>query len=287
VATLAAIEAAGARPVLVDTHPISHQLDPERIEAAITPATKAILPVHLYGHLADLDAILAVADRHGLAVVEDACQAHGARDASGRRAGSRGTAAAFSFYPSKNLGAYGDGGMVVTDDPELDRRLRLLRNLGSAVKYRHDTLGFNRRLDTLQAAILSVKLDHLDDANADRRRVAAHYDAAFDQLPLTTPRPLPGSEPVHHLYVLQTPDRDGLQAELHTARIATGIHYPVPIHLQPAYAWLGHRRGELPVAERLADEILSLPLYPGMPAELTERTADAVLTHAKGASTWS
>ncbi len=283
IATVGAIESTGARPVLVDADPVTHLIDTDAVEAAITPRTRAILPVHLYGHLADTTALRAIAERHGLAIVEDACQAHGALDGD-RRAGSLGTLAAFSFYPSKNLGAYGDGGIVVTDDSALAERLRMLRNLGSRVKYQHEIKGYNHRLDGLQGAVLNVKLPHLDARNAARREAAAQYLELLAPLPVSTPQPRPGTTSVYHLFVIETDDRDGLAEQLSAARIAHGIHYPVPIHLQPAYAELGHGPGSFPVAERLAERILSLPMFPELTTDQVRRVVDVVRTHLTGAT---
>jgi dTDP-4-amino-4,6-dideoxygalactose transaminase len=275
IATALAISNCGARPVLVDISPDTLNLNPALLESAITPATRAIVPVHLYGHPADMDPILAVARRHGLLVIEDACQAHGARY-KGRRAGSLGDAAAFSFYPSKNLGAYGDGGMVVTNDSAVAEQVRLLRNVGQTKKYHHEIKGYNHRLDTMQAAILCAKLPHLDDWNEARRKTAVLYERLLSNLPLTTPATAAWAKPVYHVYVIQTDKRDALQAHLQQAGIATGIHYPIPIHLQPAYADLGHRPGEFPLTEACAERILSLPMYPDITAESIQHTASAI-----------
>ena len=264
IATAAAITAVGATPVFVDVDPLTHQLDATLLPAAITARTRAIMPVHLYGHPADLDSILAVAEDHGLAVIEDACQAHGARY-KGRRVGAIGTVGCFSFYPGKNLGAYGDGGAVVTNSAELAARIRQLADHGRIDKYRHAVVGRNSRLDGLQAAILSVKLRHLDDWNAARRRIAAELDALLAPADVVTPTVAPGVEPIFHLYVVQTTQRETLQAALGEAGVARGIHYPIPIHLQPAYAALREQSriglGSYPVAERLAEEVLSLPIF--------------------------
>jgi len=275
VATTFAITHTGARPVLVDVDPDTSTLDPDAVGAAVTPRTRAIVPVHLYGHCADMDAIAALARAHGLAVVEDACQAHGARY-HGRRAGALGDAAAFSFYPAKNLGAAGDGGMMVTGDAALADRVRMLRNYGQRQKYESQCLGHNHRLDTLQAAMLRVKLPRLDAWNAARRAHAARYDEALDGLPLVRPRSRPGVEHVWHLYVVRVSARDAVRARLADAGIDTGIHYPVPVHLQPAHADLGHRLGDFPVAERYARQILSLPMYPELPPAAPRRVAAAL-----------
>ena len=277
IATALAISSCGARPVLVDVEPDTYNLDPAQIEAAITPATRAIMPVHLYGQPANMDAILAVARRHGLRVIEDACQAHGARY-KGQRTGTLGDAAAFSFYPSKNLGAYGDGGIVVTNDASVADQIRLLRNVGQAAKYHHQVKGYNHRLDTMQAAILCVKLPCLDKWNALRRQAAGHYERLLADLPVSTPTAVAGAEHVYHLYVIQVENRDALQAHLNDAGVATGIHYPIPIHLQPAYVELGYKRGDFPVTERGAERILSIPMYPGIGQEAILHTVRSIET---------
>jgi dTDP-4-amino-4,6-dideoxygalactose transaminase len=269
VATALAISNTGATPVLVDMDPETYNIDPSRIEAAITPRTRAIMPVHLYGQPADMDPIMAIAAEHDLKVIEDAAQAHGARY-KGRRTGSLGHAAGFSFYPGKNLGAYGDGGAVVTDDAELADRVRMLRNLGMRVKYHHEIKGFNHRLDTMQAAVLRVKLPYLDEWNEGRRRVAARYAEALAGLSLVTPYVPSHVEPVYHLYVIRIQNRDALMEKLGEAGIASGLHYPIPIHLLPAYAELGHKPGDFPITEAYAEEILSLPIF----AELTDEQID-------------
>ena len=262
-ASVLAISATGATPVLVDVDPVSYTLDPRLLEAAITSRTKAIMPVHLYGQPADMDPILAIAQRHGLVVIEDACQAHGARY-KGRRVGGIGHAAAFSFYPTKNLGGYGDGGMVVTLDPWVHDTVLLLRNYGQRAKYQHEIRGFNRRLDTIQAALLRVKLPYLDQWNAARRQHAQRYTELLCESTIMTPA-VAAVEPVWHLYVIRSPRRDALRNYLESHGIATGIHYPVPIHLQHAYADLGYPCGTFPITEQYAHEVLSLPLF----AELT------------------
>lgn len=261
IATWLAVSHAGATPVPVEPRPDTHGIDPTRLAAALTPRTKAVIAVHLYGQACEMDAIAAFADAHGLKLYEDAAQAHGARW-QGRRTGSLGDAAAFSFYPGKNLGALGDGGAVVTDDAARAQRLRELRNYGSRIKYHHEVIGFNSRLDELQAALLLAKLPLLDEANAHRARLAAAYDEGLAGLDLVRPTVLPRAEPVWHLYVVRHPRRDALQAALHEAGVETVIHYPVAPHLQPAYAGLGIVRGSLPVAERLQAEVLSLPIGP-------------------------
>jgi len=261
IATVLAIAYTGAQPVLVDVDPETMNLDPMQLERAISPRTRAILPVHLYGQPADMDAIAEIAERHGLLVIEDACQAHGARY-KGKRVGALGHAAAFSFYPAKNLGALGDGGMVVTRDADLAARIRKLRNYGQDRKYHHVLLGYNRRLDTIQAAVLDVKLCALDARNAARRAHAMRYTANLKDLPLSLPSTAAETEPVYHLYVIRTAERDALQQFLAAHGVDTGIHYPIPIHLQPAFSHLGYRKGDFPVTEDCASKVLSLPMYP-------------------------
>ncbi len=276
IATVLAISYVGATPILVDADPHTLSMDPALVEAAITPRTKAIMPVHLYGHPADMDAIMAIADRHDLVVIEDASQAHGARY-KGQRVGSLGHAAAFSLYPAKNLGAYGDAGILVTDDAQIADTLRMLRNYGQRVKYHHDLVGYNRRLDTLHAAVLRVKLRHLDDWSAARRSHAARYSQLLADVPgVTLPGQAQDVEPVFHLYVIQVEQRDELRAFLAEQGIATGIHYPVPIHLQPAYRHLGYQEGDFPVTEASARHMLSLPMYPELPDEAIQRVVQAI-----------
>ena len=275
IATVTAIDITGARPVLVDIDPDSYNLDPERVAEAITPATRAIIAVHLYGHPADMDGLRAVADEFDLLLVEDACQAHGARY-RGRRTGGLGDAAAFSFYPSKNLGAFGDGGLVATNDVRLADRVRMLRNLGTSEKYHHDIKGFNRRLDTLHAAVLQAKLPHLDDRNESRSNAAAIYQDQLDGLPITTPIEAAHVEHVYHLYVVQVIDRSALQKYLIDLGIATGIHYPIPVHLQTAYRFLGYEPGSFPITEAAASRILSLPMYPGVTADALAHTTESI-----------
>ncbi len=274
VATVAAIEACGATPVLVDIDRETFNLDPQLLEEAITPATRAIIPVHLYGRPAAMDQITAIAARHGLIVLEDACQAHGAWYGSSR-AGALGHVAAFSFYPAKNLGALGDGGMIVTNDDAIDARLRRLRNLGSVEKYRHDVRGFNRRLDTLHAAVLNAKLPHLDAHNDWRRRAAARYIELLADVPVICPRFADAGEHVFHLFVIEAPQRDALRSHLLDMGFETGIHYPIPIHHQPAYRGLG-AVGDYPMTEESANRILSLPMYVGISDDAIERTCDAI-----------
>lgn len=282
IATALAITCAGATPVLVDVDPVTYTLDVARLEEAITDRTRAIMPVHLYGQPADMDAILDVARRHGLVVIEDACQAHGALY-KGRPAGSLGHAAAFSFYPSKNLGACGDGGIVVTNDIDVARSLKMLRNYGQDRKYHHVVRGYNRRLDTIQAALLQVKLPHCDAWNDARRRRADLYQQLLTGV-VSTPATASYAEPVWHLYVIEADDRDGLQAHLTGQGIATAIHYPIPIHLQPAYQDLGYRTGDFPITERAAGRILSLPMYPELPLDAVEEVAAAIRAFVEGSA---
>lgn len=276
IATVLAISYVGARPVLVDIDPKTFNMDPSKIEAVITSKTKAIIPVHLYGQTADMDPILEIAQRHNLVVIEDACQAHGARY-KGKRAGSLGHAAAFSFYPGKNLGAYGDGGMVVTSDDEAADRLKMLRNYGQREKYHHSLQGFNRRLDTIQAAVLRVKLRYLDNWNAARRQHAAEYNQLLAGCPVETPFVPDYAEPVWHLYVIRTPHREALRAHLGSQGVSVVMHYPVPIHLQEAYQELGYKRGDFPITEQYADQILSLPMYAELTSESVERVVNAIV----------
>lgn len=265
IGTAEAIVLAGARPVFVDIHPDTYLMDVAQIEAKITPRTKAILPVHLFGQVVDMDQVCAIARRHGLWVIEDACQAHGATY-RGRRAGSLGDAAAFSFYFSKNLGGYGEGGFITTGDADLAQKIRMIRNHGSERRYYNELIGMNGRLDEIQAAILRAKLPHLDCWNAQRRAHAACYDELFRQLPVVTPATCPENEHVYHLYTIRSDRRDELSAHLKSKGIASGVYYPVPIHLQGAMAEYGYRPGDLPVTERVGAYVLSLPMYP----ELTD-----------------
>jgi len=274
IATVMAIQAVGARPVLADMDPVTYAIDPAALAAAITPRTRAVIPVHLFGQPVDMEAVVAVARRHNLVVIEDAAQAHGARY-NGRRAGSFGHAAAFSFYPSKNLGALGDGGMITTDDERAAAALRLLRNYGQRVKYYHAVPGTNSRLDTLQAAVLSVKLPHLDGWNAARRR---HADAYAERLGgrVRTPVAAAGREHIYHLYVIETEARDALQQRLRARQIDTGIHYPVPVHLQEACVSLGYKAGDFPATEAAAARMLSLPMFAELTDEQIEYVAGAI-----------
>jgi dTDP-4-amino-4,6-dideoxygalactose transaminase len=273
VPTASAITFAGARPVFVEVDGRTFTMDPNRLEDAITPRTRAILPVHLYGQAADMDPILEIGSRRGIPVIEDACQAHGT-EYRGRRTGALGSMAAFSFYPTKNLGAIGDGGAVTTDDPELADRLRLLRNYGQRKRYYHESKGFNSRLDELQAAILRVKLPYLNRWNDARRARAAIYSSLLREV--TVPLEAEYGRHVYHLYVIRSRRRDELQSHLAERGIGSLIHYPVPVHLQEAYLDLGIPAGSLPVTEQCAREILSLPLYPELPDEQIAEVAQAI-----------
>jgi dTDP-4-amino-4,6-dideoxygalactose transaminase len=275
VASVAAITFAGARPVLVDVEPRTLTLDPAALDSAITPRTKAIIPVHLYGQAADMDPILAVAKAHGLTVIEDAAQAHGARY-QGRPVGSLGDLGCFSFYPSKNLGAYGEGGIVLTNRVDLAERLRLLRSWGERSRYHHEIPGFNARLEGLQGAILRVKLRHLESWTEQRRAHAARYSALLADAGIGLPVERPGDRHVYHLYTVRLPEREALRAALAADGIHTGLHYPVPVHLQPAYASLGYVRGAFPIAERAAEQVLSLPMFPELTDEQISAVVDAV-----------
>ena len=275
IASVLGVWQAGATPVLVDVDPKYYTMDPVATARAITPKTKALLPVHLYGQPADMDPLLELAKKHRLAVVEDAAQAHGA-EYKGRRCGSIGDIASFSFYPGKNLGAYGDGGGVTTRRADLAEKIRIFRNYGQHPKNVHPIKGINCRLDTMQAAVLRVKLGHLDSWNAKRREAAARYQALLKGLPIGLPESAPWSTSVWHLYVIQTSNRAGVQKALDEAGAAHGIHYPTPIHLQPAFADLGKGPGSFPVSEALAPQILSLPMYPEITEEQQARVAAAV-----------
>ena len=275
-ATAEAITHSGARPVFVDVDPQTYTMDPAWIERAITPRTKAIVPVHLYGQVADMDPILDIARRHGLFVIEDACQAHGA-EYKGRKAGSIGDAGCFSFYPGKNLGALGEAGSVVTNNPELARKVQMLRDHGQSRKYCHTMVGWNGRMDGIQGAALRIKLRRLPQWNVARRAVAAHYTRLLQGIDgLITPVEAPCSFHVYHLYAIRLTGRDSLIAALDAKGISCGIHYPVPVHLQEAYSSLGLRQGSFPVAERHACEVVSLPIYPELSFAQVERVAHEV-----------
>ncbi|MBI1842934.1 MAG: DegT/DnrJ/EryC1/StrS family aminotransferase [Verrucomicrobia bacterium] len=271
VATSWAISYVHAKPVYVDIDPKTFNLDPRKLEAAITPKTKAIMPVHLYGHPFDVDGILAVARKKGIPLIEDACQAHGATY-KGKTVGGFGVAAGFSFYPGKNLGAYGEGGALTLNDAKLAARAKSLREHGSTVRYYHDEIGYNYRMEGVQGAVLKVKLPYLAGWTADRQRVARRYNSLLKGLPLQLPSEAEGCESAWHLYVVRHPKRDDLKKHLEAAGVGCALHYPLPLHLQKCYASLGYKQGDFPESERAASECLSLPIYP----ELTEKQQDRV-----------
>ena len=271
VATTAAIGYAGARATYVDIDPRAYTMDPRALEEAVTPRTKAILPVHLYGQPADMDPILAIARRHRLVVIEDACQAHGAAY-KGKPVGGLGDIGCFSFYPGKNLGAYGEGGIAVTNNPDYARTMRMLRDWGQEKKYHHVLKGFNYRMEGFQGAILRVKLRHLEAWTEARRAHAARYDELLAGSAVETPVAMPYARHVYHIYAVRSSRRDALQQALNAQGIQTGIHYPIPVHLQPAYADAAFQRGDFPHAERAATEVLSLPMF----AELTDAQIEEV-----------
>ncbi|MFO7535120.1 MAG: DegT/DnrJ/EryC1/StrS family aminotransferase [Kiritimatiellia bacterium] len=284
IATSEAISFCGARPVFVDIDPRAYTMNPDCVEKAITPRTKALIPVHLFGQMADMDPILAIARRHGLLVVEDACQAHGA-GYKNRMAGTMGHAGCFSFYPGKNLGAYGEAGAVITQDEELAAKIRMLRDHGQAQKYIHRLVGWNGRMDGLQGAVLSVKLKHLSAANESRRACARLYgELLSDVEEVALPEEADYSKHVYHIFAVRVQNRDEVMRQLAEKGISCGIHYPVPLHLQEAYAWLGWRRGAFPVAEQCATEFLSLPMYPELKAEQIEYVSEQLAAIVKDAS---
>ncbi|NKM99103.1 DegT/DnrJ/EryC1/StrS family aminotransferase [Rhizobium leguminosarum] len=276
VATVSAICYTGARPVFVDVEPVTLTMDPAEVEAKITPRTKAIVPVHLYGQMADMDAIKAIAERHGIPVIEDACQAHGAQY-KGHRAGSIGLSGCFSFYPGKNLGACGEGGMVVTNDDDQAKTMRMLRDWGQEQRYHHLLKGFNYRMDAIQGAILRVKLRHLEAWTEARRTHARRYSSLLaGSTVLTTPVEAADRRHVYHVYAIRSRDRDGLQRLLSAEGIPSGLHYPIPVHLQKAHADLGYQAGDFPVSEAAAREVLSLPIYPEMPVRHVDQVVAAL-----------
>lgn len=281
IATAAAVVRAGATPVLVDCDPVHHLIDPDQVEERIGSRTRAIVPVHLFGQLASMESLVGISDAKGIVLIEDAAQAHGA-SRNGRPAGSFGAAAGTSFYPGKNLGAYGDAGAVLTDSPETAARIRILRNYGSNVKYQHPELGFNSRLDTIQAVVLLSKLKRLKEWNEERHRAAELYlDLLKDVPDVQLPFAMEGNEHVWHLFVIQVPRRDAVLDHLHRSDIGAGIHYPVPIHLQGAFRELGHQVGDFPISERFANEMISLPLFPGITPDQQERVASSLLDAVK------
>lgn len=272
VATTAAILYTGAKPVFVDVEPRTLTMDVDMIEAAITPRTRCILPVHIHGQAADMDPIMEIAKKHGLTVIEDACQAHGA-EYKGRRVGSIGDMGCFSFYPGKNLGAYGEGGIVVTNDPAHEKTIRLMRDWGAEAKYNHTLKGYNYRMDGIQGAVLRVKLRHLESWTEARRRHAAHYNRLLADVDIRLPEEIFSNRHVYHIYAVRVPRRDKFQQSLAARGVHTGIHYPIPVHLQPAYADLGYNAGDFPYSESIANEMLSLPMFP----ELTAGQQDIVV----------
>ena len=276
VATVSAIDYTGATPVFVDIDPSTYTMDVTALEAAITDKTKAIIPVHLYGQTADMDPILEIAKRHGLVVIEDACQAHGA-EYKGRRAGSMGDMTCFSFYPGKNLGAYGEAGMVVTDNPEYARTIRMLRDWGAEKKYHHVLKGYNFRMEGIQGAVLRVKLKRLDAWTELRRTAASHYDRMFAGSSIATPKAMGYARHCYHIYAIRTANRQAWQEALLAQGIQSGIHYPTPVHLLPAFADLGYQAGQFPHAEKAANEVLSLPMFPELTQAQCEEVARAVL----------
>lgn len=275
VATAAAIVYTGARPVFVDIDPASFNMDANRLEAAITPRTRAIVPVHLFGQPTDMHAIMDVARRHRLVVIEDAAQAHGA-EYRGRRVGSIGEMGCFSFYPGKNLGACGEGGAVVTNNAAYAHKIRMLRDWGSEKKYLHEIKGYNYRMEGMQGAILRVKLRHLETWTEARRAHAVRYSELLADCGVRLPQAMPYARHVYHVYTIRASDRDALRADLQQREIHTGVHYPLPVHLQPAYKDLGYRRGAFPVAEQAAAEVLALPIYPEMTGAQLEEVAAAL-----------
>lgn len=275
-ATASAISYTGARPVFVDVDPGTCNMDPAHIEAAITPRTKAIMPVHLYGQCADMDPILEIADRHGIPVIEDAAQAHGA-EYKGRRAGSMGVMGCFSFYPGKNLGAYGEGGAVVTSNPDYDKTIRMLRDWGTTQRYHHDLKGFNYRLEGIQGAVLGVKMKYIEDWTEKRRAAAKLYREALAGVPgVRLPREAADSRHVYHIFAVFVKNRDAVVKALQAAGVGAGIHYPIPVHLQKCFAELGHQPGDFPVAEQIGAEELSLPIYPEITPDQIQAVVNAL-----------
>lgn len=276
VASVSAVCYTGAKPVFVDIEPTTFTMDPAKLEAAITSRTKAIMPIHLYGQMADMTPIMEVAARHGIPVIEDACQAHGA-EYHGKRAGSIGTSGCFSFYPGKNLGACGEGGLIVTNDDATARSIRMLRDWGQEQRYHHTLKGFNYRMDGIQGAILRVKLRHLEKWTEARRTNARLYTTLLKNVEaVAAPTEAAGRRHVYHIYAVRCTDREALRQSLDAAGIATGLHYPIPVHLQKAHADLGHRKGDFPVSEQVASEVLSVPLYPELTSEQIATVVDAI-----------
>ena len=281
VASVAAIHYCGATPVLVDIDPRYFNMDPAQVEKAITPRTKAIMPVHLYGQPADMDPILEIARRHKLLVIEDACQSHGA-EYKGRRAGTLGDIGCFSFYPGKNLGAYGEGGMAVTANAQYARAIRMLRDWGAEKKYQHELKGYNYRMEGIQGAVLRVKLRYVEAWTESRRANAACYDRLFAESNVPTPQVLPDARHVYHIYAIRSTRRQALMEALQAQGIQTGIHYPHPVHLLPAYSDLGYKAGDFPHSEQAANETMSLPMYAELTSAQCQEVAEATLKWAKG-----
>ena len=275
ISTSWAISYVGATPVFVDVDAATYTIDVAQVERKITRKTKALLPVHLYGQPADMEPLLEINERHGIPIIEDAAQAHGAAY-FGKRAGAFGVCGCFSFYPAKNLGAYGEGGAVVTNDPQIDARLRALRHHAQSERYYHDELGFNYRMDGFQGAVLSIKLKYLEEWTEQRRLLAARYKERLADLPLQLPAEAPDRRHVWHLFVILHPERDRIRRELEARGILSSLHYPVPIHLQKAYRHLGHRPGDFPVTEKISRECLTLPLFPEMTAPQQDRVIEAL-----------
>ncbi len=280
VATVAAIVYTGARPVFVDIDHRSFTIDPTQIEARITQRTKAILPVHLYGQPADMDPIREIADRHGLVVIEDGAQAHGA-EYKGKRVGGLGDLGCFSFYPGKNLGAYGEGGAVVTNNPGYVRTIRMLRDWGAENKYQHVLKGYNYRMEGFQGAILRVKLRHLNNWTESRRAIAAYYSELLNSSNVQTPIEMPYARHVYHIYAVRTSQRTIMQQALQSQGVQTGIHYPIPVHLLPAYSDLGYKKGDFPISEQAANEVLSLPIFAELSKVQVQAVCDAVSSGVK------
>ena len=287
IATVEAISLAGAKPVFVDIEPQTGNIDMSLLRSAITNKTKAVIPVHLYGNPYDMAALREIAAQANVTIIEDACQAHGAEylvDGKWARAGSKGLAGCFSFYPTKNLGAFGEGGMVVTDSEGVAEKLRMLRDHGQKEKHVHEIEGGNERLHSIQAAVLNVKLEILDEWNEERQELAQSYTRLLSGLPIVIPELARQARHVYHLYVIRSEKRDALKSFLSSKGVDTAIHYPTPVHLQPAYSYLGHKRGDFPLAEKWADSILSLPMFVGLRLDEIEYVAEAIRTFCEGAS---
>jgi dTDP-4-amino-4,6-dideoxygalactose transaminase len=278
VATSWAISYVGATPVFVDVDPVSYTMDPAEVEKHITPRTKALLPVHLYGQPADMSALMAISEKYGIPLIEDAAQAHGAKY-DGRGIGTFGKCGCFSFYPGKNLGAYGEGGAVVTDDDDVATRIKALRDHAQSTRYYHDEIGYNYRMDAFQGAVLNIKLKYIEGWTQSRRFLGARYNELLEGLPIQLPAESPERRHVWHLYVVMHPDRDAIRKDLEAAGVMTGLHYPVPVHMQKAYSNLGYNEGDFPISERIARECITLPLYP----EMTSTDQDVVIEALRSA----